>query len=184
LSSNLVTQMDLAEQVGKLHLQGMNPTEIARQLSLERKYVVRALDDFRGLLRRSEESIDVRERMMDVIYEADESFRMVIHRAWEVADEAKLNSDPKNNLAALKLVESSTKARADMLQKIGVGQDDDLIDQLNKREENEAILIGLLKDIKDKHPEVAQLISDRLSRIQEEVETITVEQGRDVPAIE
>jgi alpha-N-acetylglucosamine transferase len=174
--SKLVEQMDLAERVGRMHLQGKNPAQIAHALKVPRKEVTRALDDFRGLLRRSSESaVDVRDRLMDILFESDESFRMVIEEAWTTVSQADNNGNLSAKVNALKLVESSTKNRTEMLQKSGVSQDNEIIDQLNEMEEHQAILIELLKEISAGHPEVAELISRRLAKISETVEAVSVE---------
>jgi len=175
--SKLVEQMDLAERVGRMYLKGSNPTEIARETGVPRKDVTRALEDFRGLLRRNAESaVDVRDRLMDIILESDEAFRMVIEEAWSTVKQADNSGQLGAKVNSLKLVESSTKNRAEMLQKSGVSQDNEIIDQLNETEERQTVLIQLLKEIRTEFPEAAELISRRLSQIQQsEVEVISVE---------
>lgn len=177
--------MDLAERVGRLHLQGQNPAQISRELDVPRRQVTQALEDFRGLLRRNAESaVDVRERLMDIIFESDEAFRMVIDEAWTTVRQADTGGQLGAKVNALKLVESSTKNRAEMLQKSGVSQDNEIIEQLNETEERQGVLINLLKEIRTSHPEVAELISRRLSQVQTEVEHISVEHdGNDMEAI-
>lgn len=170
--------MDLAERVGKLHLQGKNATQIARELDVPRKHINTALEDFRGLLRRNAESaVDVRERLMDIIFESDEAFRMVIEEAWTTVRQADNIGQLGPKVNALKLVESSTKNRAEMLQKSGVSQDNEIIDQINETEERQAVLIQLLKEIRTEFPEAAELITRRLNQIQSEVEAVVVEDG-------
>lgn len=172
--------MDLAERVGKLYLKGRNPTDIGRELDIPRRQVNVALEDFRGLLRRNAESaVDVRERLMDIIFESDETFRMVIDEAWTTVQQADAGGQLGQKVAALKLVESSTKNRAEMLQKSGVSHDNEIIDELNETQERQDVLLQLLKEIRTEHPEVAELITRRLNKIQSEVEAIVIEEGND-----
>jgi predicted HTH domain antitoxin len=174
--SNLVEKLDFAEQVGKLYLQGKNPTDIARQLDASRALVLSAISDFKAVMRReSETAIDIRDRLVDIMFEADESFRMVIDEAWSTVREADNAGELRNKISALKIVETATKSRADMVQKAGMGQDEDIINQLNENERKQQVLIKLLKEIRDSHPEVAELIATRLSQIQDEVEYVTIE---------
>jgi len=180
ISNDLVEQMDLAEEVGRMHLKGKNATEISRELGKPRKEINKALEDFRGLLRRNAESaVDVRQRLMDIIFESDEAFRMVIDEAWSTVKQADDAQALGQKVNALKLVESSTKNRADMLQKSGVSQDEELVDQLNEAEETHNTLIELLKEISSEHPEVAELISRRLSQIRRDgkIEVQAIERG-------
>jgi hypothetical protein len=174
-NSKLVQQIEFAEQVGRLHLQGKDATTIARQLDVPRAQVTRALGDFRALLRKNSESaVDVRDRLMDILYEADESFRMVIDEAWETVKQADDQGSLAVKVQAMKLVESATKNRADALHKSGVSQDDEIIEQLNETERRHAIFIELLKEIKLKHPQVSELISRALTKAGDQVDVIEV----------
>jgi len=178
--SKLVEQMDLAECVGKEHLKGKNATQIARELQIPRKDVTVALENFRGLLRRNAESaVSIRDRLMDIIFESDEAFRMVIEQAWDTVDQADAAGQLNHKVNALNLIKSATKDRSDMLQKSGMSQDEELIDQLNEAEHNQGVLVDLLKEIRDNHPEVAELISRKLSQVRQggEVTVESIESG-------
>jgi len=174
--SKFIEKLDLAETVGRLYLQGQTATQISNSIGAPRAQVVAAIDDFRSLLRReSESAIEIRNRLVDIMFEADESFRMVIDEAWKTASDAENAGELKTKVSALKLVESSTKNRSDLVQKVGVGQDEDIIDQINDTEERQQVLIQLLKEIREEYPEVAEIIATRLSQIQSEVEAVTIE---------
>lgn len=170
--------MDNAEKVGRLYLQGKNENQIARELGVPRKDVVVALRDFRSLLRRSSESaVDVRDRLLDIIFEADEAFRMVIEEAWNTVRDADDQDALGVKINALKLVESSTKNRADMLQKSGVSQDDEIIEQLNETDRRQQVLVGILRKVKELYPEAAEYIARELSKVSSDVEVIEIEAG-------
>jgi hypothetical protein len=174
--ANFIEKLDLAETVGRLYLQGQTATQIAKSLDAPRTQVVAALEDFKSLLRReSDSAIDIRNRLVDIMFEADESFRMVIDEAWKTAKEADAAGELKTKVTALKLVESSTKNRSDLVQRVGVGQDEDIIDQINETEEKQAVLIELLREIRNEYPEVAEVIATRLSQIQNHVEVVAIE---------
>jgi hypothetical protein len=175
MSDNLVEKLDFTEQVGKLYLQGKNATEIAKFLSAPRGQVVSAIQNFKGLVRqRAESAVDLRDRLFEIVFESDESFRMVIDEAWSTVREADNAWELRNKISALKIVETATKSRADLVQKIGSGQDQDVIDQINETEDKQRIIIELLKEIRDEYPEVAEVIATRLSRIQSDVEVISI----------
>ena len=176
MSTSIVTKIEVAEEVGKLFLKGKNVTQISRELDLPVKNVNAALSDFRELLKRNAETaVDIKDRLMDILFESDEAFRMVIDEAWNTVSQADINSQYSTKVQALKLVESATKNRAEMLQKAGMSQDTEIIEHINDVEEKQAMLIDLLKEIRDEFPEVAELIATRLSRIQNQVEVITIE---------
>jgi hypothetical protein len=176
LSSSLVGKIETAEEVGKLFLKGKNVTQISRELDIPVKVVNSALSDFRELLKRNAESaVDIKDRLMDILFESDEAFRMVIDEAWNTVSQADINSQYSTKVQALKLVESATKNRAEMLQKAGMSQDTEIIEHINDVEEKQALIIDLLKEIREEYPEVAELIATRLSRIQNQVEVISIE---------
>lgn len=175
MSNDLVEKLDFTEQVGKLYLQGKNATEIAKILSSPRGHVVSAIQNFKGLVRqRAESAVDLRDRLFEIVFESDESFRMVIDEAWSTVREADNAGELRNKISALKIVETATKSRAELVQKIGSGQDQDIIDQINESEEKQKVIIELLKEIRDQYPEVAEVIATRLSRIQSQVEIISM----------
>lgn len=170
--------MERAETVGRLYLQGKNETQIARELGIARKEVVVAVRDFRQLLKRqSESAVDVRDRLLDIILEADESFRMVIEEAWGTVRAADEQDSLNTKLNALKIVESSTKNRSDMLQKSGVSEDDEIINQLNETERRQEVLVGILKRTKELFPEAAEYIARELNKISSDVEVVEIESG-------
>jgi hypothetical protein len=174
--SDIVEQLEIAEDVGRLFLKGKNVTQISRELDLQPKVVTKALANFKSLLKKNAETVlDIKDRMMDILFESDEAFRMVIEEGWNTVSQADINAQYGTKVQALKLIESSTKNRADMLQKVGMSQDTEIIEHINEVEEKQAMLISLLKEIKDEYPEVAELIASRLSRIQAEVEVIRIE---------
>jgi hypothetical protein len=112
---------------------------------------------------------------MDILAESDEAFRMIINEGWTTVSQADINAQYGIKVQALKLIESSTKSRVDMLQKAGMSEDTELIEHINEVEEKQELLINLLKEIKEEHPEIAELIAIRLSQIQRTVEVIHVE---------
>jgi len=172
--------MSLAEEVGKLYLKGKNAIQISRELEVSRASALTAIEDFKSILRsQAETALEIREKMFDILFESDESFRLVVDEAWNTVQQADINSQYGTKVQALKLVESATKNRAELVHKAGIGQDQDIIDQINDTEEKQKILIDLLRDIRNDFPEVAQVIATRLSRIQNEVEFISIEEPRD-----
>ena len=83
-----------------------------------------------------------------------------------------------NNLGAktqgIKLVVDIEKARIEMLQKAGLLENKELAEEMIQIEKRQEILMGILRDIASSHPEVRDLIMQRLSAAAKENETITV----------
>jgi hypothetical protein len=83
-----------------------------------------------------------------------------------------------NNLsaktAAIKLVMDIESKRIDMLQKAGLLENKELAEEIVEIEKRQEILVGILRDIASSHPEVRDLIMQRLSALAKEGEVITV----------
>lgn len=159
-------------------MQGFNATDIARELDIPRKDAKRYIDEWQGFLRETARSnLDIKDRVMSVLYEVDEHWRLVVKEAWKTVDQADQAGQIGNKTGALKLIASINKDRAQMFQQAGVNQDSELIEELNEAQRTHQILIGLLKEIRTEHPEIAELITARLASIQSEVEVIAIEGG-------
>ena len=83
-----------------------------------------------------------------------------------------------NNLsaktAAIKLVMDIESKRIDMLQKAGLLENKELAEEMVEIERRQEVLVGILRDIASEHPEVRDLIMQRLSAVAREGEVITV----------
>jgi hypothetical protein len=64
--------------------------------------------------------------------------------------------------------------RIDMLQKAGLLENKELAEEMVEIERRQEVLVGVLRDIASTHPEVRDLIMQRLSTIAREGEVITV----------
>lgn len=178
--ASIVEQMGTMEEVGKLHMQGHNATDISRQLDIPRKDAKRYVEEWQGFLREvARSNLDIKDRVMAVLYEVDEHWRLVIKESWKTVEQADQQGQLNNKTGALKLIASINKDRAQMFQQAGVNQDSELIEELNEAQQTHQILIGVLKEIRQEHPEVADLITTRLASIQSEVEVLAIEGGDD-----
>lgn len=127
------------------------------------------LAEWKNLLRhQAESSSDVKNKVMDILFESEQHFEQVRRKAWETADQADAAGQLNTKVNALKLAESITKNITTMFNESGINSDTEMIEELNQREQNERVLIELLKDIREEHPEVAEIISSRLRKIEEE----------------
>jgi hypothetical protein len=64
--------------------------------------------------------------------------------------------------------------RIDMLQKAGLLENKELAEEIVAIEKRQEVLVGILRDIASSHPEVRDLIMQRLSAVAKEGEVITV----------
>jgi hypothetical protein len=64
--------------------------------------------------------------------------------------------------------------RIDMLQKAGLLENKELAEEMIEIEKRQDVLVGILRDIASTHPEVRDLILQRLSQVAKDGEVITV----------
>jgi hypothetical protein len=66
------------------------------------------------------------------------------------------------------------KSRIEMLQKAGLLENKELAEEMVEIERRQEVLVAILRDIASTHPEVRDLIMQRLSQIAKEGEVITI----------
>lgn len=147
-------------------MKGFSDAEIAERLSLKRKEVKQSLNDWRDLLRRETmTSLDIKDRVMDILMETEESLKLARKEAWNTVSQADNAGQFGTKVQALKLYRDVSKDVYEIFEKAGINQDAELIEEMNRTNEAQEKLIELLKEIKEEFPEVGKIISQRLSRI-------------------
>ena len=99
-------------------------------------------------------------------------------RVVALINEWKVMASMTNNLSAktqaIKLVMDIEKSRIEMLQKAGLLENKELAEEMVQIERRQDVLVEILRDIASSHPEVRDLIMNRLSQIAKEGEVITI----------
>jgi hypothetical protein len=116
----------------------------------------------------------IRARAKEALVGADTHYTKLISKSYEVIDEASLNNNLTAKTAAIKLVMDIESKRIDMLQKAGLLENKELAEEMVAIEKRQEILVGILRDISSTHPEVRDIIMQRLASIAKEGEVITV----------
>ena len=139
------------DTVARLHMQGKNPTVIARETNIPRKDVVRLVDDWKTTLAAQHASSD---RALDALNQMDEHYSHLIKESYESLQQIEddLNQSGftaakiQQKLAAIKTIADLESKRLDALQRAGILDAQDMGDQMAKIEEHQAILIDILKN--------------------------------------
>jgi len=167
----LVKHLDEVNTVVAEYLKGSDPTRISKQLSIPRTRVVAHLDEWK---RMASDNTAIRIRAKEALVGADEHYTKLIKQAYEVIDDATTTANLGAKTAAIKLVMDIESKRIDMLQKAGLLENKELAEEMVEIEKRQEVLVGILRDIASTHPEVRDLIMQRLSSIAREGEVITV----------
>lgn len=167
----LVKHLDEVNRVVEEYLKGNDPTKISKTLNLPRTRVVAHLDEWK---RMASDNTAIRARAKDALVGADAHYTRLIQQAYEVIDDASTTANLGAKTAAIKLVMDIEARRIDMLQKAGLLENKELAEEMVEIERRQEVLVGILRDIASTHPEVRDLIMQRLSIIAKEGEVITV----------
>jgi hypothetical protein len=167
----LVEHLDEVNKVVEEYLKGNDPTKISKELDIPRVRVVAHLNEWKTM---ASANAAIRARAKDALAGADAHYSKLISRSYEVIDEASMTNNLSAKTAAIKLVMDIESKRIDMLQKAGLLENKELAEEMVEIERRQEVLIGILRDVASEHPEVRDIIMQRLSAIAKEGEVITV----------
>jgi hypothetical protein len=167
----LINHLDEMNLVVTEYLKGSDPTRISKELSIPRVRVVAHLDEWKAS---ASNNSAIRARAKDALAGADAHYSKLISKSYEVIDEASMTNNLGAKTAAIKLVMDIESKRIDMLQKAGLLENKELAEEMVEIERRQEVLVGILRDIASEHPEVRDIIMQRLSAIAKEGEVITV----------
>ena len=168
---DLINHLDEMNNVVTEYLKGSDPTKISKELSIPRTRVVAHLDEWKES---ASNNSAIRARAKDALAGADAHYSKLISKSYEVIDEASMTNNLSAKTAAIKLVMDIESKRIDMLQKAGLLENKELAEEMVEIERRQEVLVGILRDIASEHPEIRDLIMQRLSAIAKEGEVITV----------
>jgi uncharacterized membrane protein YheB (UPF0754 family) len=166
-----VEHLDEVNRVVEKYLQGNEPTQISKELSLPRQKVVAHIKEWQLM---AADNAMIRARAKEALVSADTHYNKLISKAYEVIDEATTISNLGAKTAGIKLVLDIESRRIDMLQKAGLLENEELAEEMLEIERRQDILKDILKDIAAEHPEVRDKIMRRLSEVSNKQEVITV----------
>lgn len=166
-----VEHLDEVNKVVEKYLQGSEPTQISKELSLPRQKVVAHIQQWREM---ASDNAAIRARAKEALVGADTHYTKLISKAYEVIDEATTTANLNAKTAGIKLVMDLESKRIDMLQKAGLLENKELAEEMVEIERKQDILVNILKDIASEHPQIRDEIMRRLSLVAKEREVITI----------
>jgi hypothetical protein len=169
--ANLIKHLDEVNKVVEEYLKGNDPTRISKELDMPRTRVVELLNEWKVMASANEA---IRARAKEALAGADTHYSKLITKAYEVIEDATTTANLTAKTAAIKLVMDIESKRIDMLQKAGLLENKELAEEMVEIEKRQEVLVGILRDIASTHPEVRDLIMQRLSVVAKEGEVITV----------
>jgi hypothetical protein len=171
--TELIQHLDEVNQVVTEYLKGNDPTKISKELDIPRTRVVSLINEWKVMASANDA---IRARAKEALAGADTHYSKLITKAYEVIDESSLTNNLSAKTQAIKLVMDIEKSRIEMLQKAGLLENKELAEEMVEIERRQEVLVEILREIASTHPEVRDLIMQRLSQIAKEGEVITIVQ--------
>jgi hypothetical protein len=167
----LVQHLDEVNRVVTEYLKGQDPTKISKDLDMPRTRVVALINEWKVMASANDA---IRARAKEALAGADTHYSKLITKAYEVIDESSMTNNLSAKTQAIKLVMDIEKSRIEMLQKAGLLENKELAEEMVQIERRQEVLVEILREIASTHPEVRDLIMQRLSQIAKEGEVITI----------
>jgi heme oxygenase len=171
IEQQTIEHLDQVNKVVAKYLEGNDPTQISKELSIPRQKVVSYLNEWKVM---ASNNAAIRERAREALVAADTHYNKLISQTYEVIDEATTTANLSAKTTAIKLVLDIESRRIDMLQKAGLLENKELAEEMMDIETRQEILVNILKDIASEHPEIRDKIMRRLSDASKGQEVITV----------
>lgn len=173
------------DEVAHRWLKGQrNPTQIAKEMKIARKEVIKHIDEFKEIAR---SDTDIKERAREALVEADASLQLIVDRLWETVEQADDAADLKTKTTALKNITDAQVKIVETLQKAGLYDDAALGDEMVALEEKQAALIKILKEVSLNCDNCRVEVARRLKKITNQVEPMVddnnVYEGEVVPSV-
>jgi hypothetical protein len=169
--TDLINHLDEVNKVVTEYLKGQDPTKISKELDIPRTRVVALINEWKVMASANDA---IRARAKEALAGADAHYTKLITKSYEVIDEASMTNNLSAKTQAIKLVMDIEKSRIEMLQKAGLLENKELAEEMVQIERRQDVLVEILRDIASSHPEVRDLIMNRLSQIAKEGEVITI----------
>jgi len=167
----IIEHLDEINKVVEEYLKGSDPTKISKDLSIPRTRVVAHLNEWKVMVSANDA---IRSRAKEALAAADAHYGKLISKSYEVIDEATMNNNLSAKTAGIKLVLDIEAKRIEMLQKAGLLENKELAEEMLEIERRQEVLVEILRDIAKDHPQVRDLIMQRLSDISKSDEVITI----------
>jgi hypothetical protein len=168
----LVEHLDQVNNVATEYLRGLGPTEISVKLAIPRTRVMSLLADWRAM---ASSNTAIHERAREALAGADQQFSILISKAYEVMDESDLQGNLQSKTAAIKVIADIESKRLDALHRAGLLDNKEIAEELASMERKHELIINILKEIAQDHPDVRTKILARLGQINTTSEAVVLD---------
>lgn len=158
-----------------LHLEGRNPSYIAKELGIKRADILVYIEDFKKI---AKDDGLLRARAQEVVHEFDQQHNRIITELWRVIAESEDKGDLKTRSTSLKAMSDISAKRVEVLQKSGLLSDAAMGDQIVEQEERNQQVLEIVRDVSGKCNHCKFEVARRLTRLNGTVEPVPVDSDR------
>lgn len=143
-----IERFEKMERAGDLHLKGYKYSEIARELDVTPQHAKHLITEYKDYVRgRVQEDPDFLDRLQENTMEMLDAFDMLIREAWENYETAK-NAEMLNQATNLiKVIGDLQDRKSKLLQLMGVKVDGGMMARMQKAEQVNDIVSGVIRDV-------------------------------------
>ena len=167
--------MDEMNEIMVEKWKGKTVSEIATALKKPRQRVKEVIEEWGNLASRNDV---VRTRAREALATADAHYSKLIGHAYEVMDEADVNSNLSAKSNSIKLIADMEARRIDMLQKSGLLENKELAEEMIETQKRQKALEAILKEVVADCDHCRSLVLNRLSAISTD-EVVVVDYVKD-----
>lgn len=168
----IVRHQEEQEKIVSLYARGVHLGDIKKQTGLSMQAINQHLAEYRDFARNDKFMVA---RSREVVLTVDKHYSDIISQYYSALEEADMNGDYKSKMTGLTALAKIEGDRVEFLRKAGLIAESHVGDMVAAAEEKQAVLVGILKSISKKYPEVAKEISVELSKVTGEVQAVRVE---------
>lgn len=169
--ADIMKRYDDQQEVVLLYVKGHTVSEIVRFTGMRRVEVEEHLKDFRDY---AAQDRVIRTRAKDIVISVDTHYSDIIKSLYKNIEAAEMSDDFKAAMSGLKMVADAEAKRVELLNKAGLLVNNALGDQIAEAERKQEVLVGILRDISKKYPEIGREIQTRLSEVTGKTEGVVV----------
>lgn len=162
-------------KVVTLHLEGRNPTYIAKSLNIRRADVLNYIEEFKQI---AKDDDLLHARAKEVVHEFDQQHNRITAGLWEVVEESEQKGDLKTRATALKSLSDISAKRVEVLQKSGLLSDAALGDEMAQVQEDQEKLVAILREVTAKCNHCKFAVAERLGEIYKTAVPVPVDSDR------
>lgn len=166
---DIIRHQEEQEKIVSLYARGVSLSDIRKQTGLDRKRIEQHLAEFRDFARNDKYMLA---RSREIVLTVDQHYSHIINQYYSAIEEADMGNDYKAKMSGLSAVAKIESDRVEFLRKAGLVAESHVGDMVAAAEEKQEILIGILKNISAKYPEVAMEITNELSKVTGEVQAV------------